>query len=486
MAHSMVAARRVNIPIIPLTNWGEDDEAPLVWPPVRGPEANRTDRFIEHAAKGRSEVGHALIERGQAMSAHHSVLGHTALIAAVDYSQVSFLDLLLNRGASCNKANIMTGDTPLHRAAQSGRIDVIRRLIACGADKSARNHANQAPVQVSIEYQWPEATIVLREPPERCYPLKLVDHTPYRLAFEWLAPGDNGGAISEYEIRYRATYIARPWSSGIDPVTKKEYWFNRNTSETVWDPPGLDEESLESVGVGQDNPILHAWQVKRIDATEPRTVNITGLSPATPYFFCIRAFNPAGWGTVCSPVRVLTGDAASDAPGVPEVAHTTCTSITVHFKAPYRENGGKVYYYEVSIRHEEKEDWVVVGSGKCLTTECTAKQLPFRAAYNVRVRALNKCGWSEFSPLSAVIATNDAAGVFRVLPRSVDLRWKAPQGGAVTCYAVEVGVQCRGEPQCPFAQLGPHATTRHPRCFSRAGSRGRGATHRTQLARPPR
>ena len=45
------------------------------------------------------------------------------------------------------------GDSALHDAARFGHVDVIKSLVAAGADKSLKNKAGQTPLQVAVAFE---------------------------------------------------------------------------------------------------------------------------------------------------------------------------------------------------------------------------------------------------------------------------------------------------------------------------------------------
>ena len=58
--------------------------------------------------------------------------------------------MLLNHGASPNIHDKDTNLTPLHDAAESGFVDIVRLLVSHGADTKARNSTGQTPFDVAL------------------------------------------------------------------------------------------------------------------------------------------------------------------------------------------------------------------------------------------------------------------------------------------------------------------------------------------------
>lgn len=207
---SLAGQRRLATPsFIPMEKLADDDEDDEDWPPAWCQSANKNDLFVEAASKGKGGALRKMLREGQGVNAKHSVLGHTALIAAVDFCHLRAVDLLISHGANSNVANIATGECPLHRAAIGGRVDIIQRLLQGGALKSTKNEEQMTPVMIAMEYQWPEAARVLREPPARGYTLRTTGQEVTSVSFEWLAPAENGGTID-------GTAERRLWCVGGD------------------------------------------------------------------------------------------------------------------------------------------------------------------------------------------------------------------------------------------------------------------------------
>jgi ankyrin repeat protein len=61
--------------------------------------------------------------------------------------------LLLKKGANADSVNPANGFTSLHYASQSGRVKVIRELLAFKASKSIFTRNGLKPVDLAIEYQ---------------------------------------------------------------------------------------------------------------------------------------------------------------------------------------------------------------------------------------------------------------------------------------------------------------------------------------------
>jgi ankyrin repeat protein len=70
--------------------------------------------------------------------------GHTVLIVAASYGSAEVANLLADRGANPNTANRL-GETPLHLAARLGDLTLVEKLLAKGASVNARTAAKPPP-----------------------------------------------------------------------------------------------------------------------------------------------------------------------------------------------------------------------------------------------------------------------------------------------------------------------------------------------------
>ena len=55
------------------------------------------------------------------------------------------------------------GYTPLHEAAQNGQLDMIRLLLAHGADPAARKADGETPAQTALKAGHPEAATLIED-----------------------------------------------------------------------------------------------------------------------------------------------------------------------------------------------------------------------------------------------------------------------------------------------------------------------------------
>ena len=100
---------------------------------VPGAQAgDREDNLVKLAGKGDVDGVRSLLDQGVNVNAKDSALGCTALVYAAQWDKPDVVRLLLARGADINM--IGDGYTPLTMAASLGKTDIVRILIDKGAD----------------------------------------------------------------------------------------------------------------------------------------------------------------------------------------------------------------------------------------------------------------------------------------------------------------------------------------------------------------
>jgi ankyrin repeat protein len=92
-------------------------------------------------------------------AAARDAVGRAALHRAVAFADVAKVQALLDSGADVNvdvrseeSVNSNWGDTPLHMAVQDGREQIVRVLIARGADVNRANDRGNTPLHRAVEY----------------------------------------------------------------------------------------------------------------------------------------------------------------------------------------------------------------------------------------------------------------------------------------------------------------------------------------------
>ncbi|KAK6632457.1 hypothetical protein RUM44_007499 [Polyplax serrata] len=183
---------------------------------------------------------------------------------------------------------------------------------------------------------------------------------------------------------------------------------------------------------------------KRLIHRGPETECIVNdLSPGQPYLFHVRAINKAGVGPWSEGVEVLSGAAAPDPPGQPQVFYRSPHLVSISWSAP-SHNGAPITDYKVDMCTSESGDFTVAYHG--LNTCCEIRGLLPNTCYSFRVQATNSAGPSEYSPSGEIMMPPSAPAVvgslrYLATPTTLALSWVAPlsHGSDITHYNIDVG-----------------------------------------------
>ena len=97
------------------------------------------------------EVANVLLSAGADLEAADSERDHSALSWAACWGLITTAEFLLSKGAQINHRTGPDGDTPLHRAVMCCKgAEMIRYLVAHGADVNATNKKGLTPMQLSF------------------------------------------------------------------------------------------------------------------------------------------------------------------------------------------------------------------------------------------------------------------------------------------------------------------------------------------------
>jgi len=123
----------------------------------RGADPTRIDNSgstaLHYAAWGcHTEIGNFLYDEKKVGTNHLSAESNLPIIedAPPSLPHVNCMRMLLEKGADVNAQN-MQGSTALHWIAGSGRLQVIRFLMAMGADAWIRDDMGRTPIDRAIE-----------------------------------------------------------------------------------------------------------------------------------------------------------------------------------------------------------------------------------------------------------------------------------------------------------------------------------------------
>src|SRR5687768_9104468 len=88
----------------------------------------------------------------QALISRHPIANdHSPLSFAACWGRITTAEFLLSKGAQINNRARPDGDTPLHRAVVCCKgAEMIRYLVANGADVNATNSKGLTPIQLSF------------------------------------------------------------------------------------------------------------------------------------------------------------------------------------------------------------------------------------------------------------------------------------------------------------------------------------------------
>jgi hypothetical protein len=102
------------------------------------------------AAKGNIKAIDRLITDGEDVNALDDS-GQTSLIQAINVNQQGSVNSLLKSGANVNKADSISGNTPLHHAILQGNSKLVALLLSYNADITIQNHDKKTPVDFAHE-----------------------------------------------------------------------------------------------------------------------------------------------------------------------------------------------------------------------------------------------------------------------------------------------------------------------------------------------
>jgi ankyrin repeat protein len=123
---------------------------------ARGAQLNSRDArgrtpLIIAVLANNMEVANVLLSAGADLEATDSERDHSALSWAACWGLITTAEFLLSKGAQINHRTGPDGDTPLHRAVVCCKgAEMIRYLVAHGADVNATNKKGLTPMQLSF------------------------------------------------------------------------------------------------------------------------------------------------------------------------------------------------------------------------------------------------------------------------------------------------------------------------------------------------
>ncbi len=230
-----------------------------------------------------------------------------------------------------------------------------------------------------------------------------------QLTVSWTEPATNGGAITDYDVRYRPV---------TDPVSSWTEWNDTDTSTTIG-------------------------------------AIITGLANGLSYDVQVRATNSVGdsdWSDATSAMPVVPQ--APSKPGAPTLVAGN-TQISVTWTAP-PANGATIISYDVRYKLASEILWTYFVD-LFTTTDMTIDGLVNGQDYEVQVQAQNSAGdgpWSDSATDMPALQVPSKPAAPAVTPGDGELAmsWMAPAANGASISDYDVHYRPVTRPERPWAQ----------------------------------
>ena len=266
------------------------------------------DKFIMAAAYGDLKLFENFLDKGQELAVLHSELGYTCLHAAADFGAKEVLKRIIRTGLSINMKDVRKGQTALHFAAQSGRIDVATILLENNADRTIKCFKGMMPFQLADDMGYSECREVLKLPSPIIPEITITQVTTRSISLSWVPP------IIHHDVHSKTI----------------EYMLE-------WTPIGKSSD----VGFGQQFIIPNLM------------FTVTDLLPSTGHEFCVRSRSLAGWSQPTVKIVGFTTSCPPDAPPPVEVLKITTNGIVLGWNNPLRDNGAPVDLFQLEVIDSE-------------------------------------------------------------------------------------------------------------------------------------
>ncbi len=207
-----------------------------------------------------------------------------------------------------------------------------------------------------------------------------------------------GEALESETVKLTEPYTisGAPTNVEITSVTSEEIRLN-------WAKPASDggSEILGYVIERREKSGLHWVRVNR-DLVKDLTAVISKVRRGCEYEFRVYAENSAGLSPASDPspsARAEDELLVPSPPTKPKILDHTKNSITIAWKKPLSDGGAQILGYSVEYKKSEDEKWIVAIQ-MTKSNEFTVSGLTTDVEYVLAVKAFNKVGVSEQSPVS--------------------------------------------------------------------------------------
>ncbi|RXN36975.1 hypothetical protein ROHU_002464 [Labeo rohita] len=207
-----------------------------------------------------------------------------------------------------------------------------------------------------------------------------------------------GEALESEVVKVTEPYTVpgAPTNVEITSVTSEEM-------RLTWAKPASDggSEILGYIIERREKSGLHWVRVNR-DLVKDLTAVISKIRRGCEYDFRVYAENAAGLSPASDPspsARAEDELLVPSPPTKPKILDHTKNSITIAWKKPLSDGGAQILGYSVEYKKSEDEEWIVAIQ-MTKSYEFTVSGLTADVEYVFAVKAINKVGVSEQSPIS--------------------------------------------------------------------------------------
>uniref|UniRef100_A0A672NYL1 Titin n=1 Tax=Sinocyclocheilus grahami TaxID=75366 RepID=A0A672NYL1_SINGR len=356
---------------------------------------------------------------------------------------VKFKDVVVVKAGDTLKINADIAGRPLPVASwlKDGReIEQKARIQITGTDTSTmivvkdckRSDSGQYSLtlqNVAGSVTTPVNCVILDKPGHSAGPLSVTGITAEECTLSWGPPQEIGGSeITHYVVQKRETsrlYIFRvlavnkfglgealesemvkvtePYTTPAAPTNVEITSVTSEEMRLTWAKPASDggSEILGYVIERRDKSGLHWVRVNR-DIVKDLTAVISKVRRGCEYEFRVYAENAAGLSLASDPspsARAEDELLVPSPPTKPKILDHTKNSITIAWKKPLSDGGAQILGYSVEYKKSEDEEWIVAIQ-MTKSNEFTVSGLTTDVEYVFAVKAVNKLGVSEQSPVS--------------------------------------------------------------------------------------